>query len=130
MAEKVILCVDDEDIILESLQEQLARHFGDQAFFEIAENANEAFEILKELQEEGVEISVIVSDWLMPGMKGDEFLIKVHEKFPNIVKVLLTGQANQQAIEKAKQYAGLFAVVQKPWEEQELLHIVKEGLTK
>ena len=41
---------------------------------------------------------IIVSDWLMPGMKGDEFLIQVHQKFPHIVKVLLTGQADSEAI--------------------------------
>jgi hypothetical protein len=38
-------------------------------------------EIIEEFQEDEIDIVVIVSDWLMPGIKGDEFLINVHKKF-------------------------------------------------
>ncbi len=81
MNEAVILCVDDETVILESLQEQISRHFGKQFLYEAAESAEEALEILEDLTDEGVKIVVIVSDWLMPGMRGDEFLVKVHQLF-------------------------------------------------
>ena len=125
-----ILCVDDEPIILESLQEQLEKHFGNYYIYETAENADEGMEIIEELAEEGVKILIIVSDWLMPGTKGDEFLIKVHKKFPSIVTVMLTGQANEEAVQRAKEEANLFAVLHKPWSDTELFSIINTGLKK
>ena len=130
MAKGVILCVDDETIILESLQEQLERHFGSGYLYEIAENAEEGLEIIEELTADGIKILIIVSDWLMPGIKGDDFLIRVHQKFPSIVKVLLTGQANEDAIKRAENEAELFAVIHKPWSDTELFNIIKAGLKK
>ncbi|RKZ38234.1 MAG: response regulator, partial [Gammaproteobacteria bacterium] len=102
MDERVILCVDDEEIVLNSLEMQFKEQLGEEYTYEFAENAEDALEIIEELNEENVKILVVISDWLMPGLKGDEFLIKVHQKFPRIVKVLLTGQADEQAVERAK----------------------------
>lgn len=126
----MILCVDDETIILDSLREQLEKHFGGGFLYETAENAEEGLEIIEELAADGLKILIIVSDWLMPGIKGDEFLIRVHQKYPSIVKVLLTGQANDDAIRRAENEAGLFAVIHKPWTDQDLFNIIKAGLTK
>ena len=72
---KAILCIDDETIILDSLREQLEKNFGEDFIYETAESAEEAFEIIDELEEDGIEIAIIVCDWLMPGMKGDKFLL-------------------------------------------------------
>ena len=71
---------------------------------------------------------VIVSDWLMPGVKGDEFLIQVHQKFPQLITVMLTGQANAEAIERAKEQANLHACLYKPWTEEELSQIITSAL--
>ena len=64
------------------------------------QDGEEALEVLDELSEEGIKTIVIISDWLMPGMKGDELLVQIHKRFPNTVKILLTGQADREAIEK------------------------------
>ncbi len=128
MNKKAILCVDDEDIILESLNEQLKKIFGEDFLYETAENAEEGMEIIEELIKDGIKNIIIVTDWLMPGTKGDEFLINVHEKYPSIVKILLTGQANEEAINRAKEKADLFAVIHKPWVEEDLYNIIKTGL--
>ncbi|MEQ8466828.1 response regulator [Coleofasciculus sp. E1-EBD-02] len=128
MNEVAILCVDDETVILESLQEQISRHFGEQFMYEAAESAEEALEILEELDEEGVKIVVIVSDWLMPGMRGDELLVKVHQQFGDITTIMLTGQADEEAIERAKREANLYCCVHKPWREEELLKIITTAL--
>ncbi|MDM8558115.1 response regulator [Candidatus Parabeggiatoa sp. HSG14] len=127
MSEKVILCVDDEEIVLSSLREQICDHFGDYAC-EVAESADEAWEVIEELSEDGVEVLVIVSDWLMPGIKGDEFLISVHQKFPKIIKVILTGQAEDDAIKRAKQEANLYSCLRKPWHVEELITTIRSGL--
>ena len=128
MSKKVILCVDDEKIILDSLKSQLKKRFGRKYTYEVAENADEAFEVIEELDEDGLEILIIVSDWLMPGMKGDEFLIRVHDMFPGIVKVMLTGQADEEAVENVRQNANLHRCIHKPWKEDELVDAINSGL--
>lgn len=125
-----ILCVDDEALILNSLLRQLQAAFGDRYIYETSENAEEALEIVEELQQENTDVIVIVSDWLMPGMKGDEFLTEIHKKFPKVVKILLTGQADEAAVERAKTQANLHRYLQKPWSEQELIACIEEGLNQ
>jgi len=125
---QAILCVDDERVVLDSLKAQLKDEFGENYFYEIAESADDALEIIDELFEEEVNVLVIVSDWLMPGMKGDEFLIHVHQKFPKIIKVMLTGQADDGAIERAYHKANLHRCLHKPWNGEELIETIKSGI--
>ena len=128
MSESAILCVDDEVVILDSLKEQLKRKFGDRFIYEVAESADEAWEVIKELQEDEIQVIAIVSDWLMPGIKGDEFLIQIHQQFPKLITVMLTGQADEAAIERAKEQANLHACLYQPWTEQELTQIITSAL--
>lgn len=130
MSKPVILCVDDEVVVLESLEIELKKAFGNDYVYEFAESADEALEIIDELNEEEVEVLLIVSDWLMPGMKGDELLIKIHNKYPELVTVLLTGQADQEAVERAQEQANLYAYLHKPWNSNELIQTIKTGLEK
>ena len=130
MAKPVILCVDDEKIILDSLKTQLKEQFGTQYLYEVAENADDALEVIEELEEDGLDVLVIVSDWLMPGLKGDEFLIQVHQDHPEIVKIMLTGQADDEAVERARKGANLHRCLHKPWTEVELVETINTGLEK
>jgi DNA-binding NtrC family response regulator len=123
MAKVAILCVDDEAIILNSLVRQLQTAFDDAYLYETAESADEALEIIEELQSEGT-----VSDWLMPGAKGDEFLIEVHKRFPGVVKIMLTGQADRDAIERAIDQANLYTCLEKPWQAQDLIQAIQSAL--
>ena len=102
--------------------------FGDRYIYEVAESAAEAWEVIEELHEDEINIMVIVSDWLMPGVKGDEFLMQVHQKFPKLITVMLTGQADAKAIERAKKQANLHACLYKPWTEEELSQIITSAL--
>jgi len=130
MSDAAILCVDDEIVVLDSLKIQLKKEFGDAYLYEMAESADEALEVIEELEEENIKVLVIVSDWLMPGMKGDELLIEVHKKFPKIVKVMLTGQADEDAIERAQNQANLHRCLYKPWDGKELIETIKAGLAQ
>jgi CheY-like chemotaxis protein len=125
---KAILCVDDEKIVLDSLKSQIKKHFGSRYFYEFAQSVEEAWEVIDELTEDEVEILIIVSDWLMPDIKGDEFLLEIHQKYPKIVKVMLTGQADQDAIERAEKQANLYRYISKPWSEAELIETIQSGL--
>jgi len=130
MSKPVILCVDDEKVVLKSLKTQLKEAFGDAYFYELAEDADEALELIHEVWEDESSIILIVSDWLMPGMKGDEFLTRVHKEFPSIIKIMLTGQADELAIERAKEQANLHQCLYKPWSEEELVATIKSGLAQ
>ncbi|MEG4117165.1 response regulator [Microcoleus sp. N9_B4] len=129
MSKPIILCVDDEKVVLHSLKTQLKSAFGNAYLYELAENPAEALELIDELNDEEVSIILIVSDWLMPGMKGDEFLVRVHQKFPNIVKIMLTGQADEEAVNRAFDEANLHRCLPKPWSESELIETIKTALS-
>jgi len=130
MSKCVILCVDDEQMVLKSLESQLFHEFGARYHIELAEGGAEALELLDELSAEGYRTLVIISDWLMPEMKGDEFLIKAHEKFPHVLTLMLTGQADHEAVERARNEANLYRLVNKPWDATDLIDAIKSGLTK
>ncbi|MEO5595761.1 MAG: response regulator [Lysobacteraceae bacterium] len=128
MERGVLLCVDDEIIVLTALKDQLRRAFGSDFAIDVAESAEEALELLDELAEQGHTLLVIVSDWLMPGMKGDEFLVKAHQRFPSVVKIMLSGQAEPAAVERARRDAGLHVFLAKPWNADELIESINQGL--
>lgn len=128
MSKQVILCVDDEDIILEALQEQLDSSFGDEFIIEIADSGDDALEFFEEMLSEGKQIPVIISDYIMPGMKGDELLKRVHLLSPDSLKILLTGQASIEGISNAINNAQLYRYIAKPWDKDDLVLTVKEAI--
>ena len=129
MSDAAILCVDDEVSILRVLKEQLKRLFGRQYVYEFAQSAEEAWQVIDELEQEQIKILIIVSDWLMPNVRGDEFLAQVHRRFPEMVTVMLTGQVDEAAIERARLEANLYACIYKPWTEEELQQVIEMALS-
>jgi len=129
MNKPIILCVDDEPDILNTLKMQLKNEFKNNYFYELAESGDEALDLLEDFQEKA-QVIVIVSDWLMPGIKGDELLIKVHQKYPTIIKVMLTGQADAAAVQRAVEEADLYCCLYKPWQSKDLIETIKSGLAK
>lgn len=129
MTKPYILCVDDDKSILMSLKAQLNHYLGDQFQFEFAECAEEAWEVIDDLMASGDRIEVIISDWIMPRIKGDEFLISVHNKYPDIIKLMLTGHAEEDAISRASKQAKLAACLNKPWDIEELIEIIQKNVS-
>jgi diguanylate cyclase (GGDEF)-like protein/PAS domain S-box-containing protein len=125
---RAILCVDDEQIVLSSLKTQLNTFFGDEYDIELAQSAEDALEIIEELKHEGIELELIVSDFFMPGMKGDEFLIKAQNLLPKTKKLLLTGQANIDGVVNIINKGALYRYIPKPWEQTDLILTIKEAL--
>lgn len=116
-----LLCVDDEQAVLNQLSAQLTRRFGKTQRVECAESAEEALALMAEIAAAGDEVAVVICDQVMPGMKGDRFLQTVHERWPDVMKVLLTGQAGLEAAVHAINHAGLHRYIEKPWEAEDLL---------
>jgi len=121
MEQTAILCVDDDKMVLDSLKMQLARHYQDAHVLEFAQDAKEGLELIDELQLDGIRTVLIVSDWMMPGMNGDEFLLKVREQHPHIRTMILTGQADEVKAKELREMNVTNAILNKPWREDELI---------
>ena len=130
MNKQVIICVDDEISILRSLKSELKNVLGFDYQIELAEGGEDALELLESLQEQGYEIPLIISDYLMPGMKGDKLLRLVHLNSPNTLNIMLTGQANIEGISNAIKYASLYRYIAKPWESEDLKLTVIEAINR
>jgi len=128
MFEKVILCIDDESIVLDSLKEQIQQGFKGDYIVETAESGDEAMEILNELSEEGKIIQIVIADFIMPGMKGDALLSKIHNQKPAAKTILLTGQASIEGVSNAVNNANLYRFISKPWEKDDLVLTLREAV--
>ena len=128
MSKPVIICVDDEPTILESLKIELKKALKDDYLIETASGGEDALELLAELLEDKTEITVVISDYRMPGMKGDELLQKIHKICPNTIKIMLTGEANLEAVSNGIKYAKLYRYIAKPWQHEDLSLTVKEAI--
>ena len=128
MEQIVILCVDDERSVLNGLQAQLYREFGREYTIEVTQSGEESLELIHELIKDGLDLPIIISDQLMPGMKGDELLAQVHKLLPDTSKVLLTGHSDIKAISDAVNNANLYRYIKKPWDGKDLILTIKEAI--
>lgn len=124
----VILCVDDELMILNSLKRELESAFQEQYIIEIAQGGEEALEVVEDLIEEKREIALAISDCLMPRMRGDKLLQRIHEISPQTIKIMLTGQAELDAIAHAINHANLYRYLSKPWHFVDLKLTIQEAI--
>lgn len=129
MTTPTILCVDDERKVLLTLRGQLLRQFADYRI-EIAESAAEALELVDQLAAAGVAVPLVIADQIMPGMKGDELLIELHGRYPQTVKVMLTGQASAEEVGNVVNRGNLYRFLSKPWDETDLTLTVNEALRR
>ena len=126
--QKVILCVDDERLVLVSLKAQLKKNLGDAYSIEMAESGEDGLSIVEEIMKEGHDLPLVISDQIMPGMKGDDFLIRLHGLLPATRTIMLTGQANADAVGNALNRARLYRYISKPWDETDLMMAVNAAL--
>ena len=124
--QKAILCVDDEAIILMSMEMKLGAHFAGRAEIYSALSAEEGLTIIKDIYSRGIQLVVVISDYLMPGMRGDEFLIKVANDYPEIKAIMVTGMAEKKVIENLKSSRDMKAIFYKPWIEDDLFNAIEE----
>jgi class 3 adenylate cyclase len=125
VSKPAIVCVDDEPIVLDGLKEQFRRQFGREYAIEVAQDAEEALEVLEQLRGDDVHVPVVISDHIMPGMKGDELLIEVHKRLPQTRTILLTGQAGPDAVGNVVNLGQLYRYIAKPWDREDLALTVR-----
>ncbi|MDA3861947.1 MAG: response regulator [Melioribacteraceae bacterium] len=114
-----ILFVDDEANVINGLKRMLRTLKENWEFF-FAESGQEALEIMKQTQ-----ISVVVSDMRMPNMNGAELLEIVKEKYPSTIRIILSGQSNEELALKSTRSAHKF--ISKPVQPEILKQTIKQS---
>jgi DNA-binding NtrC family response regulator len=119
--ERAILLVDDEAIILLALRQELRSELGPGFRYEIASSAAEGLAVFDELEADGIRIVLVISDWLMPGMRGDEFLSRVRVLHPEVRTIMISGQTDEDQLDKLKASGSLDSFMRKPWDPKRLV---------
>lgn len=117
-----ILCVDDEPNILSSLR-RLFRGQGYQVL--VAESGNAGLKIF-----ETESVDLVISDMRMPEMDGARFLEHVRTRWPDTVRLLLTGYSDVQSILDAINRGEIYRYITKPWDDNDILLIVRHALER
>jgi len=119
------MVVDDEKMITTTLATMFKLMLKENV---IVYNDVEQALACKELQNNKVDL--IISDFMMPKMNGLEFLKNVREKCPETVTILLTGYADKENAIRSINEIGLYYYLEKPWNNNDLIKVVKNGLEK
>jgi FixJ family two-component response regulator len=122
MKRKTVLCVDDETQILNSLKRVLRRENYDLL------TAVGGAEALKVLERETVH--VVITDQRMPGMTGVELLAQIKERWPHIVRIVLSGYADAGVMMEAINNGEIFRFLAKPWDDDELKAAICDALNQ
>jgi thioredoxin reductase (NADPH) len=119
MAKPIILAVDDDASVLETVVQDLRRKYGQNYRILRAASGQAALDTCTQLKERGDIVALIVSDQRMPGMAGTELLERVQEIFPKARRVLLTAYADTEAAIRAINAARIHYYLTKPWDPPE-----------
>lgn len=117
-----LLFVDDEPGILNALR-RLFRPSGYRIL--TAESGAEALEVLAR-----EEVDLVVSDMRMPNMDGAQFLKEVRARWPQVVRLLLTGYADMASTIAAINQGEIYRYISKPWDDDEIMSTVKDSLER
>jgi len=104
---RTVLFVDDDEIVLQSLERGLLDESYNKLF---AKSCNEALEILQREQ-----VHVIVTDMRMPEMTGLELLRTIRKDYPHIIGMVLSGYKQDTALKTAVEQGEIFWIIPKPW---------------
>ena len=115
-----ILCVDDEQNVLDSFRRLLRKNFD-------LNIANSAVDGLRLMEQNGP-FAVVVSDFKMPGMNGVEFLTQAREIAPDTVRVMLTGQAEEKTAAIAINEGKIFRFLYKPISSGDFMKCLEEAI--
>jgi len=118
-----VVIVDDEEIVLTSLSSLLSLETD----YEVKTFLSSE-EALKYIKNEDTDL--VISDYLMPGMDGITFLGEVRKLKPEIPRIILTGYADKENAIKAINEVGLFQYIEKPWNNDDILIVLRNGLEK
>src|SRR5579859_3968145 len=119
MAKPILLAVDDDVSVLETVVQDLRRKYGREHRILRAASGQAALDTCRQLKERGDAIALFLSDQRMPGMTGVEFLERAIELYPDAKRVLLTAYTDTEAAIRAINSARIHYYLTKPWDPPE-----------
>lgn len=130
MAKPVILAVDDDISVLETIVQDLRRRYGANYRILRAGSGQAALDICTQLEKRGDSVALFLSDQRMPGLTGVEFLSSAMKHFPEAKRALLTAYADTEAAIRAINSAKINYYLTKPWDppEERLYPVVDDLL--
>jgi len=117
-----VLIVDDEPFVINSVRRVL---IDDGYKIYSAKNGIDGLDILK-----AHTIKVVISDEMMPEMSGSEFLSKIRQQYPNVIRIMLTGHASIEAAMRAVNEGEIYRFFMKPWDDLDIRFAVRAGIEK
>jgi thioredoxin reductase (NADPH) len=119
MANPILLAVDDDVSVLETVVQDLRRKYGKDYRILRAASGQAALDVSQQLKDRGDVIALFLSDQRMPGMTGVDFLEKAIPLFPDAKRVLLTAYTDTEAAIRAINSARIHYYLTKPWDPPE-----------
>jgi len=124
----VLICVDDELILLKSLEFEILDFFHNQIEVLTAQSPDDAYFLINDVIANNHKVFLVISDQHLGIYDGVEFLKSLNEIYPEIYKILLTGYKTDEIEKKLKKEANLYAVIEKPWSSSEIYKKIEECL--
>jgi DNA-binding NtrC family response regulator len=121
--QQVVVVVDDEEMVLTSINSFLTL----ETEYDVVTFTNpaEALEYVKEN-----DVDLVLSDYFMPEMDGITFLGHVRDAKPQVPRIILTGYSDKENAIKAINEVGLFQYIEKPWDNEDLRLVIRNGIDK
>ncbi len=124
-----MICVDDEVMLLDSLKQELKQdEFFQDLEIETVDSGEKALAMINEIEEEGDEVPIVISDQRMPGMTGDALFLELQKDRPHINKILLTGYSDLDAVVRLVNHNALYRYIEKPWDSHDLKLTIREAV--
>jgi len=117
-----VLCVDDESDILQSIKRLLHKK---NYHLLLATSGDKALELMQQN-----DVYLVISDMRMPSMSGAELFEIIATSYPDTYRILLTGYADMESTVNAVNKGKIHRYLQKPWDNNELISAIEEGVEK
>ena len=127
---KMILCIDDNLEVLKSLRFQLRQTLMRDIRILLAEGSEDALSTLDALDLSRNDLLLIVSDWLMPNINGEDLINLIENRWGPITTIVLSGHITSEAQERLLSLQQVISVMSKPWDGEALTRLIAKSLVE
>ncbi|MCK5719471.1 MAG: response regulator [Thiomargarita sp.] len=127
MSKTVILCIDNEQTILNKLKKDITNILKQKYRIELVLNGEEALNLIKRLRKENFEIAVVIADYNLSDVNTNELFTEIHTNLPETINIMMT-DINANATDKILKNQELYRYILKPWKHKVLRLTLKESI--
>jgi CheY-like chemotaxis protein len=123
-----VLIVDDEPVVVVTLRVHLRRILGPEWTVLVAHSGAEALQLVDAHLGSGGTVPLVLVDYQMHPMRGDALLRHLQERLPDSKKIMISGQADMEAVADVISQVKLFRYMAKPWDPEDLERTVQKAI--